>query len=231
MHLSPNTSIYRARNGYVLRTADDRHYELTLPDREVDELLDVLGGNGVPESTDVSAVVAALVDSGDVVVRATLPTVAVHGSGRIAEKVVNMLSSSIIRSTDQADVVCHLSDDEVDPEAIGQVDLACYRDGISQVITPRAVAPGDVIGRRRACNLHRDRIPSQYRPVGGRRLDSPEHPVSDRAAELIAHLIVDEIGRRGVAADERSHYLLTVVDLRTLTSVRRPVLPIPSAPQ
>jgi hypothetical protein len=72
----------------------------------------------------------------------------------------------------------------------------------------------------------------QYRPLdGGHQMDSPLHPVSDRAADAIADLIVAEFADRQTAPSERSHYLLTAVDLRSLNVSRHPVLPLPVAPR
>ena len=237
MQLSPNTAIYQAHQGFVLRTADDEHFELTLGGDEVHELLSVLSGDASPASGRVRAALSALVDAGHVVTAVSRPTVAVRGQGKIAAATSKRLGARVSGESVSAGVVCHVSDDPVDPAEIGAVDLASYRDGIIQVITPQAVGVADVVGRRRACAIHRDRIQSHHRPVdGGLRLESTLHPVSDRAADVIADLIVTEIDeRQGRSITEsptsRSQHLLTTVDLRTLRIVRRPVLPIPAVPQ
>ncbi|CAM2996191.1 hypothetical protein DFJ75_0573 [Williamsia muralis] len=237
MQLSPNTAIYQAHQGFVLRTADDEHFELTLDGDEVHELLSVLSGDGSSASSRVRAALSALVDAGHVVTTVARPTVTVRGQGKIASATSKRLGARVSGESASADVVCHVSDDPVDPAQIGAVDLASYRDGIIQVITPQAVGVADVVGRRRACAIHRDRMQSHHRPVdGGLRLESTLHPVSDRAADVIADLIVTEIDdRQGRSITEsptsRSQHLLTTVDLRTLRIVRRPVLPIPAVPQ
>ncbi|MDV7132950.1 hypothetical protein [Williamsia muralis] len=237
MQLSPNTAIYQAHQGFVLRTADDEHFELTLGGDEVHELLSVLSGDASPASGRVSAALSALVDAGHVVTTVARPTVAVRGQGTIAAATSKRLGARVSGDIASADVVCHVSDDPIDPAEVGAVDLASYRDGIIQVITPQAVGVADVVGRRRACAIHRDRMQSHHRPVdGGLRLDSTLHPVSDRAADVIADLIVTEIDeRQGRSITEsptsRSQHLLTTVDLRTLRIVRRPALPIPAVPQ
>jgi hypothetical protein len=232
VELSPNTSIYQARQGYVLRTADDEHLELTLADRDVEQILATLTGGSAPESHRARAALATLVDAGHVVPANHLPRVAVRGQGRIASATSVRLGRNAVEAAGRADLVVHLSDDDVSPRDVGEVDLVSYRDGITQVITPRAVDVVDVIGRRRACVSHRDRIPPHHRPVeGGRRLDSSLHPVSDRAADLMGELIVAEIIERQTSSGRRADYLLTVLDLRSLTVSRHPVLPIPVAPQ
>jgi hypothetical protein len=232
VELSPNTSIYQARQGYVLRTADDEHFELTLADRDVGQILDTLSGGSVPESLRARKALTALVDAGHVVAADRLPRVAVRGQGKIASATSIRLGGNSVDADGQADLVCHLSDDDVDPRQVGGADLISYRDGITQLITPRAVDVIHVIGRRRACVSHRDRIPPHHRPVeGGRRLDSMLHPVSDRAADLMSELVVAEIIKRQTSSSRRSDYLLTALDLRSLTVSRHPVLPIPVAPQ
>jgi hypothetical protein len=237
VQLSPNTTIYQAHEGFVLRTADDEHFELTLPDDDVKQLLAALTGGAPHASARVDAALGALVDAGHVVTNAVLPAVAVRGQGRIAAAASKRLGHRASDSAYDADFVCHLSDEIIDAGSIGEVDLASYRDGITQVITPSAADVADVMGRRRACSVHRDRMQSKYRPVeGGLRVESPLHPVSDRAADMIADLIVAEIADRQsrpsrARASERSHYLLTTIDLRSLEVSRHPVLPIPAAPQ
>lgn len=232
VQLSPNTSIYQARQGYVLRTADEQHFELTLSESDIDELLEVLAGDATPHSPTVSAVLDALLDAGHVVSRPDPCHVCVRGNGKIAAATSQRLGRWAMSSSEGAEVICHLSDEAVDVASIGAVDLVSFRDGITQVITPRGVDAADVLDRRRATVLHRDRIEPRYRPVdGGRRVVSAVHPVSDRAADAIADLIVVELADRRCAAPGRSQYLLTAVDLRSLTVSRHPVLPVPVAPQ
>ncbi|HEY9316188.1 hypothetical protein [Williamsia sp.] len=229
MQLSPNTSIYQAHEGYVLRTADAEYFELRLPRGDVEELLAALSDGVAPESV---AALTALIDAGHVVRRKSLPLVVLRGRGRIADATAKLLGRNVATGGRQADLVCHLSDDAVDPDDVGSVDLASYRDGITQVITPRAVDVADIVGRRRASVTHRDRIQPRHRPLdGGLRLESPLHPVSDRAADVIADLIVAEIADREASSTGRAPYLLTAVDLRSLSVSRHPVLPIPVAPQ
>ncbi len=215
----------------MLRTADDEHFELTLPPADIEQLFEVLAGGAVPASPTASAALSALIDAGHVTAVPAVPLVDVRGQGKVAAATSMLLGRRSV-SADRGEFVCHLSDDEAVPRDIGEVDLASYRDGITQVITPRAVDVVDVLRRRRACTAHRDRMQPRFRPVdAGRRIDSSLHPVSDRAAEAIAEAIVAEIADRTSSPPRRSHYLLTAVDLRSLTVSRHPVLPIPVAPQ
>jgi hypothetical protein len=232
VQLSPNTSIYQALQGYVLRTADDQHFELTLRPGDVEELFEVLAGGATPESETVCAALRALIDAGHVVADKSLPLVAVRGRGKIAAATSQRLGRNCVASAHESDLTCHLSDDPVDSGLVGSVDLVSYRDGITQVITPPGVNAADVLARRRACAAHRGRMQPQYRPLdGGHRVNSPLHPVSDRAADAIADLIVAEFADRQTAPSERSQYLLTAVDLRSLNVSRHPVLPLPVAPR
>jgi hypothetical protein len=230
VQLSPNTSIYQARQGYVLRTADDDHFELTLPPTDIEQLLEVLAGGPVPESAAASAALRTLIDAGHVTAGHTVPPVSVRGHGKVAIATSKLLGHAVV-DAGRAVFTCHLSDDEAGSHDVGTVDLVSFRDGITQVITPRAVDVADVLRRRRACTAHRDRIQPRFRPVEeGRRIDSALHPVSDRAAQSIGEVIVAEIADRTSSSPRRSHYLLTAVDLRTLTVSRHPVLPIPVEP-
>ncbi|MBA4024598.1 MAG: hypothetical protein C0482_19775 [Gordonia sp.] len=231
MQLSPNTSIYQARQGYVLRTADDEHFELTLPPVDIEQLFEVLAGGSAPESASASAALSALIEAGHVTAFPTVPLVNVRGQGKVAAATSKLLENLTV-DTERAEFICYLSDDEAASHDVGTVDLVSYRDGITQVITPRAVDVADVLGRRRACTAHRDRIQPRYRPIdAGRRIDSALHPVSDRAAQAIGEVIVAEIADRASSRPRCLPYQLTAVDLRTLAVSRHPVLPLPVAPQ
>lgn len=231
MHLAPRTEIYSSRSGFVLRTADDEHFALSVSDDDVRRLTRTLAGGPDPDSAGSIAVLTALLDAGHVVREGVTRTYSVVGQGRIASALAGLFERTGMTDSDGTEVIA-VSDDE--PLASGAFAaqnlssaLSCYRDGSRSLLVPPDVRLSDVAGRRAASNTHRRRIEDGYeRCSDGLSVVSPEHPVSDRAAEFVAAQIMAHLD--GPAQES---LCITAIDLRTYRVSRHRVLPVPDPPR
>lgn len=230
MYLAPRTELYQSDSGYVLRTADDEHFALSLDSAEIDELLGALTEDVVPTSARPRAVLTALVGAGHVLGDDPGGTVSafVSGHGRVAAALVALLGrigTSVVARGDATHRIA-ISDD-----GLGTIELdasiSCFRDGNLSFVVPAGVRVSDVHARRAASSRHRRRIEDGYTPTPeGRKLMSSRHPVSDRAAEFLAAHVMAEI-----FCPQAIPHHVTAIDLRSLSVTRHPVLPVPEPPQ
>ena len=228
MHLAPRTELYESDSSFVLRTADDEHFALSLGCDEFDELAAALSSNTPPESDRPRAALSALIAAGHVSVDDSVEAISVEGSGRLASALTGLLTrtgSSLLPPGESTRSIA-VSDDEAETLTPGG-HISCFRDGNLSVIVPDGVQLTDVRARRAASSLHRRRIEDGYAPVPqGRRLSSPVHPMSVASAEFVAAQVMAEMFFP-TAAPHR----VTAIDLRTLRLSCHPVLPMPEPPR
>lgn len=222
--LRADVDLYPVADGHLLRVGADLHH-VHLAAADLDALLDALLADpdtrgATPATVPARDALTSLVDAG--LVDPAPARLAVVGDGLLARALaaaLRRMGADVTPAEDGVREVQAVDDPErLPPEAT----TACWLDGSVALLTPPAVAPGDVVARRRAATRHRDTDP-RTAPVAGRAVAAVP---GDAGVELAATTFAAALLRPGRAA-----YEAVVVDLRTLTVGHHPVLPVPPAPR